>query len=154
MSEHRARIQWSREGADFDYASYPRAHTWTVGEQVIDASAAIEFNGDPGRVDPEAALVGALSSCHMLTFLAFASKRGFVVDAYEDDAVGYLEKNEQGRLAVTRVELRPRIRFDGREPNADELNKLHERSHGACFIANSVRTEVKIMAPDELSSGA
>ena len=77
--------------------------------QSLPASAAPDFRGDADRVNPEEAFVAALSSCHMLTFLALAAKRKFVPDSYLDDAVGYLEKNSQGRLAVTRVMLRPRI---------------------------------------------
>jgi organic hydroperoxide reductase OsmC/OhrA len=89
--------------------------------------------------------VAALSSCHMLTFLAIASKKGFVVDDYRDEAVGVLEKNAEGRLAVTRVTLRPRIGFSGdRVPSVEEIERMHESAHRGCFIANSVRTEVTV----------
>ena len=111
MAEHRATIEWQRGDRDFSYAAYSRDHTWQFGEIRVDASAAPAFRGTPGRVDPEEAFVAALSSCHMLTFLALASRDGIVVDAYEDDAVGYLERNGDGRLAITRVVLRPRATF-------------------------------------------
>ena len=92
--------------------------------------------------------MAAISSCHMLTFLALAAKRRFVVDAYVDDAVGFMEKNQEGRVAITRVTLRPAIRFSGdRRPGADDLEKLHHQAHEHCFIANSVRTEVTIEQP-------
>ena len=109
------------------------------------ASAAPDYKGDPGRVDPEAALVAAISSCHMLTFLALAAKKRFVVDSYVDDAVGFMEKNQEGRVAVTRVTLRPAIAFGGeRRPSPADLDKLHHQAHEHCFIANSVRTEISV----------
>src|SRR5690606_32416738 len=91
------------------------------------------------------ALVAALSSCHMLTFLAIASKRGLVVDRYSDDAVGTLEKNADGRLAITRVELHPAIEFAGEAPDAATLEEMHHQAHERCFIANSVTTEVEVL---------
>src|SRR5262245_17831974 len=91
------------------------------------------------------AFVASLSSCHMLTFLAIACKQTFVLNSYEDEAVGHLEKNAEGKLAITRVELRPRIRWGGdRKPSAEVLDKMHQASHENCFIANSVKTEVTV----------
>ena len=96
MSEHKATIKWARNGADFGYKTYPRDHVWRFDNGVeVPASAAPAYLGNPQRVDPEAAFVAALSSCHMLTFLALASNKGFVVDSYEDAAVGHLEKKRQ-----------------------------------------------------------
>lgn len=146
MSEHRARIAWSRESADFSYDAYPRAHRWHFeGGVEVPASAAPDFRGDPERVDPEEAFVAALASCHMLTFLAIAARRRLVVDAYEDSAVGVLEKNEEGRLAITRVRLRPRVRFAEPERVGPELlERMHHQAHEHCFIANSVRTRIDV----------
>jgi organic hydroperoxide reductase OsmC/OhrA len=146
MSEHRVKVKWAREPDDFAYESYNRNHKWTFeGGTEIKSSAAPGFNGNPSCVDPEEALVGALSSCHMLTFLAIAAKKRLVVENYEDDAVGFLEKNERGKLAVTRVVLRPKIVWGGdKTPTAEEIEKMHEHAHHACFIANSVLTEVSI----------
>ena len=147
MSEHRVRVSWERGGVDFGYESYPRDHAWSFeGGVRVPASAAPAFRGNPERVDPEAAFVAALSSCHMLTFLAIASRKRLVVDAYEDDAVGFLAKNESGKLAMTRVVLRPRVVFAGASPSAEALADLHERSHRECFIANSVVTQVEVEA--------
>jgi len=147
MSEHRVQVTWQRGGIDFGYESYPRDHRWRFeGGVEVPASAAPAFRGDPKRVDPEAAFVAALSSCHMLTFLAIASRKRLVVDAYEDDAVGFLEKNAAGKLAVARVVLRPRVRFADAPPAAEAIADLHERAHRECFIANSVRTEVAVEA--------
>ena len=150
MSEHKATIKWARNGADFGYKNYSRDHIWRFDSGVeTPASAAPAYLGNPQRVDPEAAFVAALSSCHMLTFLALASNKGFIVDSYEDDAVDRLEKNASGKLAITRVELRPKILYSGtKQPTQTDLDWLHDKAHRECFIANSVTTEVNV-APAE-----
>ncbi len=145
MSVHKAKIEWQLESDSFQYAEYNRNHVWRFEEAVVEASAAPGFLGDAARVDPEEALVASLSSCHMLTFLALASKKGYQVERYVDEASGVLAKNENGKLAVTRVTLRPVVTFGGeRQPDAAALDKMHERSHKECFIANSVLTEVVV----------
>ena len=148
MSEHHAQISWRRLSEDFSYQSYTRDHEWTFeGGIHVPASAAPSYRGNPDRVDPEQALVASLSSCHMLTFLALAAKASLVVDAYSDDAVGYLEKNEQGKLALIRTTLKPRVTFaDGTALSNEDFEQLHARSHAECFIANSVKTRVEIRA--------
>ena len=147
MSEHKATTIWSRGGKNFGYKNYSRDHVWRFDNGVeVPASATPSFLGNPQRVDPEAAFVAALSSCHMLTFLALASNKGFIVDSYEDHAVGHLEKNAAGKLAVTRVDLHPRIVFSGDKTPADaDLEWLHDKAHKECFIANSVTTEVQVV---------
>ncbi len=147
MSEHKAIVKWARDGADFGYKNYSRNHVWLFQNGVeLPASAAPAFLGDPNHVDPESAFVAALSSCHMLTFLALASNKGFVVESYEDNAVGVLEKNANGKLAVTRVDLHPKIAFGGdSEPTQAELNWLHDKAHRECFIANSVTTKISVV---------
>jgi len=149
MSEHKATIVWSRGGRDFAYKTYSRDHVWRFDNGVeVPASATPSYLGNPQRVDPEAAFVAALSSCHMLTFLALAANRGYVVDSYEDHAVGHLEKNAAGKLAVTRVELQPRIVFSGAKvPGDADLDWLHDKAHKECFIANSVTTDVHVVKP-------
>jgi organic hydroperoxide reductase OsmC/OhrA len=146
MSEHHARIHWQRSTAGFDFEGYDRTHAWEFGGGVrLDASSAPEFRGRAELPNPEEALVAALSSCHMLTFLALAARKRLVVDRYDDEAVGTLAKNADGKLAVTRVVLRPRVVFGGeRSPTPDEAARMHEQAHGQCFIANSVRTDVAI----------
>ncbi len=145
MSEYRVTVDWKLETESFAYKDYNRDHVWQFdGGAVVPASAAPAYRGSPERVDPEQAFVAALSSCHMLTFLAIASKRGFVVERYRDAAVGWMEQDDRGRMAVTRVVLTPRIEFRGKAPAADELSRFHEQSHEQCFIANSVRTEVTV----------
>jgi len=150
MSVHKATIHWTRGGKDFGYKTYSRDHVWRFENGVeVPASAAPAYLGNPERVDPEGALVAALSSCHMLTFLAVASHSGFVIDSYQDHAVGLLEKNAQGKLAITRVELRPKIVFSGpKMPSAADLDRLHDKAHRECFIANSVTTEVRVLCDE------
>lgn len=149
MSTHRATVHWTRRQPDHVYDTYSRDHAWTLGSgQALRASAAAEFKGTPTLTNPEEALVAALSSCHMLTFLAIAARKRFVVDAYEDEAEGHLAKNADGKLAITEVILRPRVVFSGeRQPTAEELDHLHHRAHEECFIANSVRADVRIGPP-------
>ncbi len=109
------------------------------------ASAAPAYLGNPKNVDPEEAYVASLSSCHMLTFLAIACKQKFVMDDYADEAVGYMEKNAEGKMAITRVTLKPKIKFSGdKQPTPEELDKMHHGAHDQCFIANSVKTEVTV----------
>jgi len=146
MSEHKATVRWSRGGKDFTYKTYSRDHVWTLNGNDVPASATTAYLGNPSRVDPEAALVAALSSCHMLTFLALAANKGFIVESYEDAAVGHLEKNAAGKLAITRVELHPRIVYGGsKQPTAADFDWLHDKAHKECFIANSVTTEVRVV---------
>ena len=146
MAEHKVAVQWKRDREDFEYQTYTRNHMWNFeGGTPVEASAAPAYLGDGEKIDPEQALVASLSSCHMLTFLAVAAMKRFAVDSDEDEAVGFLEKNAEGKLALTRVELRPRIVFSGeRQPTTDQIDELHRISHAECFIANSVKTEVVV----------
>jgi organic hydroperoxide reductase OsmC/OhrA len=146
MTEHRASVQWDRRDHAGDATTYSRDHALRFENgQVALGSAAPDFMGNSEALNPETLLVGALASCHMLTFLAVAAKRGYVVETYADDASGTLGKNEQGRMAIVACTLRPRIMFSGeKQPGPEELAKLHERAHDNCFIANSIRCAVGI----------
>lgn len=148
MSEHVAEISWKRTSESFAYDHYNRAHDWTFDAGVtVPGSASPHYRGDKERVDPEEAFVAALSSCHLLTFLAICARKRLVVDAYEDHAVGRMDKNAQGKLAVTTVDLHPKVTFaPGTDVDAATLKKLHHDAHEECFIANSVRTLVIVHA--------
>ena len=152
MSEHSATISWRRGDQPFTGQRYSRGHEWRFdGGTTVAASASPSVVpapwSVPAAVDPEEAFVAAIASCHMLWFLSLAADRGYVVDSYEDEAVGVMGRNAERRLAVTRVTLRPRAVCGGdRQPTADELRDLHHAAHEACFIANSVRTEI-VCAP-------
>ena len=146
MSEHKMTLTWKRGGLPFEYQKYSRNHTWKFdGGHEMPASAAPAYLGDAKNVDPEEAYVASLSSCHMLTFLAIACKQKFVMDDYVDEAVGHMEKNAEGKMAITKVTLTPKITFSGdKKPSAEELDKMHHAAHENCFIASSVKTEITV----------
>ena len=147
MSEHTIALEWIRNTPDFQYETYSRNHTVTFGNAGrVYGSSAPEYYGDPRCLDPEQAFVMALSSCHLLTFLAIASKKGVIVDHYRDRAVGELGKNKEGRSAVVKVTLRPEVVFSGPNiPSGEEFRALHDRAHKGCFIANSIASCVELI---------
>lgn len=153
MTLNLATVIWQRDGGAFTDNRYSRGHRWLFdGGVEVPASASPHIvplpMSDSAAVDPEEAFVACLASCHMLWFLSIAAKRGFVVDEYRDEAVGKLANDNDGRLAMTRVTLHPAIRFaSGHEPSAEEIDAMHEAAHEQCFIANSVRTEVRCELP-------
>lgn len=150
MSTYTATVSWSRpQGAAFKDNKYSRAHEWRFdGGTVVPASSSPKVVPLPmsnaAAVDPEEALVASLSSCHMLFFLFYAAKAGFVIDKYEDDAIGEMGKNAKGLMAMLKVRLRPQIAWVERTPSAAELDDLHHKSHESCYIANSVTAEIVI----------
>ncbi len=138
-------VLWRNERDDFDSKTYSRNHHWYFSNGVeVPVSAAVQYAGDPGCINPEQGLIASVASCHMLTFLALAAKAGFGLQEYTDKPYGVLAKNEAGRMAVTQVTLRPRTRFTGKAPTACELEKLHESAHRNCFIANSLNSTVTV----------
>ena len=149
MSEHKATVEWTRAGALFSDNRYSRGHLWTFdGGVEVPASSSPRVVPLPlslaAAVDPEEAFVASLSSCHMLWFLSIAAKRGFVVETYRDEAVGVMEKDAQGKHFMARVTLRPEVRFVGaRLPSAEEESRMHNTAHEECYIARSVRTDVR-----------
>lgn len=150
MGHHNARVEWHRDNAKFTDNRYSRAHQWSFDCGVrVPASSSPNVVpvplSDPNGIDPEEAFVAALASCHMLWFLSIAAKRGFVIERYEDDAVGELATNDDGRLSMKTVILRPAVTFgDGRHPARAELEALHHEAHDACYLSNSVRTEIQV----------
>jgi organic hydroperoxide reductase OsmC/OhrA len=149
MSSYSATIRWDRRDAQFTDGQYSRAHQWEfAGGALVRGSASADHvprgTTDPAGVNPEEALIAALSSCHMLFFLDFARLAGLVVQSYVDDAVGTLERSPEGTYAITRVTLRPRVTWAGDEPDAKTVAELYEQAHDVCFIANSVKTEVDV----------
>jgi organic hydroperoxide reductase OsmC/OhrA len=150
--EYTAEVVWTRDGAVFTDNRYSRGHVWRFdgGVEVPASSSPLSVKLPLSRadaVDPEEALVAAVASCHMLFFLGFAAKAGFVVDKYDDAPVGVMTKNEQGKLFVSKITLSPAITFSGsKRPSAEELEALHHHSHEECYVANSVRAEVVVVA--------
>jgi len=148
MASYTAEIVWSRDAQCFVDNRYSRRHVLRFdGGIEVEASSSPHVVPLPysatDAVDPEELFVASLSSCHMLWFLSLAAAKGFVVDSYRDCAEGRMEKNEDGRLFMSVVTLRPSTRFSGTPPSAGALESLHHRAHEACFIANSVKTEVR-----------
>jgi organic hydroperoxide reductase OsmC/OhrA len=149
VSEYYAQVNWTR-GDDEEYIDnqYSRAHQW-----IFDGGGTVQASSSPHvvplpysveeNVDPEEAFVASLSSCHMLFFLAIAAKRKLVIDEYVDHAVGVMEKDNDSKMSITKVTLRPRVKFSGaKQPSLEQLEKMHHQAHEQCFIANSVKTEV------------
>lgn len=152
MHTYEATVAWSRGEQPFTDNRYSRGHTWSFdggiqlpassSPHVVPLPMSVEAN-----VDPEEALVASASSCHMLFFLGIAAKRGFVVDSYVDRASGAMEKNGDGKIAMTRITLRPEIVFGGEcRPTPDDIKRIHHESHEQCFIANSLKTDITIEA--------
>ncbi|WP_305089210.1 OsmC family protein [Massilia sp. YIM B04103] len=148
-----ARLEWQRQGQAFLDQKYSRAHDW-----IFDGGLRVPASSSPlsvplpmskaENVDPEEALVAAASSCHMLFFLSIAARRGHTVESYRDHAIGLLGKNADGKLAMTRITLRPSIVFSGTAwPSEEELAAIHHEAHEKCYIANSLKAEVVVEAP-------
>jgi organic hydroperoxide reductase OsmC/OhrA len=152
VSLHRAGVHWTLEGGDFLARRYSRLHSLSFGSGVtVPGSPSPQVVSAPWSnseaVDPEAGFVASLSACHMLWFLDLAAGAGFVVSSYDDEAEGTLGRSAPGRMAMTRVALRPAIVFSGeRRPTPPEIEALHHEAHERCFIANSVTTEVVVEA--------
>jgi organic hydroperoxide reductase OsmC/OhrA len=149
MHQFFATVAWQRDGQDFAGQRYSRGHEWQFdGGLTVPASSSPLSVPLPmsvaANIDPEEALVAATSSCHMLFFLSLAAQRGVVIDDYRDHAVGELGKNAQGRLAMTRIVLRPRIAFAGTPPSPEALAALHHDAHERCYIANSLTADVVV----------
>jgi organic hydroperoxide reductase OsmC/OhrA len=150
MSEHKATVSWSFSGEDFSRGKFSRAHTWSFdGGLTVPASAAPSVVppplSNPANIDPEEAFVASLSSCHMLTYLFLAYRKGFTIERYDDDAVGIMTKNAEGALWISEVTLSPRITYAGdKRPSYEDETALHDGAHHQCFIANSVKTKITV----------
>ncbi|NRA55812.1 MAG: OsmC family protein [Gammaproteobacteria bacterium] len=149
MSEYTAEILWQRASQEvFTDSKYSRAHQWRFdGGATVAASPSPHIVAAPysvaENVDPEEAFIAALSSCHMLFFLEIAAKRNLIVDNYQDLAIGIMAKNSDGKISMTKVTLRPHVKFSGEKcPTPTQLEKMHHQAHDQCFLANSVKTEV------------
>ena len=149
MSEHATVVTWSRDGAVFTDNRYSRRHRWLFdGGVEVPASSSPNVVPVPmsveAAVDPEEAFVASLSSCHMLWFLSIAARRGFLIDRYRDEAIGVMAKDSSGKLAMTRVTLHPDVQFGGEQrPTVDVLAAMHHEAHEQCYIARSVKTDVR-----------
>ena len=145
MSSYSINLNWQRETPDFDYKTFNRGHVWQLsGDQTVRGSAAPDYFGDADRSNPEEALLAALSSCHMLTFLAIAALKKLVVDRYEDEPVAEVGKNVHGKMMVSQITLRPKVTFSGAAPDSKVVMDLHRKATENCFIGNSLLTPVAL----------
>ena len=143
------KIEWTRHDELFTDNRYSRVHRWTFdGGAEVAASSSPHIvprpMSDATAVDPEEAFVASLSSCHMLWFLSLAAKAGLRVNRYVDLAEGRMDRNEAGKLVMLEVCLRPKVEWDGEQPDTATVAAIHHSAHDECFIANSVRTKVTI----------
>lgn len=150
MSTYTATISWKRNNQPFADNKYNRAHEWEFdGGETVRASSSPNVVpaplSDPSAVDPEEAFIASISSCHMLWFLSIAAKRGFVVNNYEDKVQGEMGKDKDGKFSITRVTLRPHVIFNKNSSPEENINsEMHQQAHEKCFIANSVKTEIRV----------
>ena len=153
MAVYTATVRWERGGQKFSDGKFSRGHVWE-----FDGGASIAASSSPHlvrlpysvaeNVDPEEAFVASASSCHMLFFLFLAQKAGFVVENYRDDAEGIMGQNEEGRMAMTRIRLQPKVQYAGSAPDPAAEAALHHKAHEACFISNSVKTRIVTLLGD------
>ena len=146
MSDLSIELAWQRTEAELQPGKYSTAHTISYNETTkVQGDAAPDWGGDPANTNPEQALAAALSSCHMMTFLALAAKAGWPVASFEDHAVAFLGRNDKKQMAVTHIDLHPRVTFDtGFTVTPEELAKMQDRAHRYCFIANSLADAVSV----------
>lgn len=149
MPDYTAQVHWQRQQQSFTDQRYSRRHLWHFdgGQEVPGSSSPHSVPlpySDPAAVDPEEAFVASVASCHMLWFLSLAAQAGWTVDDYLDDAVGSMARDAQGRMSITVVRLQPAISFAGKQPSAEDIAALHHAAHERCYIANSIRSEVRI----------
>ena len=139
-------LKWSLNGGKLSPGKYSNKHQIKFNDEiVINGDAAPDWNGNKQNSNPEQALAAALSSCHMMTFLALAAKMNWPVLGYTDNAIATLGKNSKGKMSVTNIELNPKIAFS-KEFSVDEnkMKEVQERAHRYCFISNSLSEEVKV----------
>jgi organic hydroperoxide reductase OsmC/OhrA len=145
MSQYRANLKWKNQGSDFNYDTFDRTHHISFpGGIELKATSAPEYLGKKEFANPEEMLAATLASCHMLTFLAVCAKSRLHVESYEDEPVATLDKNAEGKLAVTTIRLNPKVTFKGETPSPEKLQELHSKAHRNCFIANSLACKMAI----------
>ena len=147
MSTFNIQLDWKNTSGSFKFEEYTRDHQIVLGgAQSLLTSAGPKFFGNAQAANPEELLLSALTSCHMLTFLAIASKSGYIVDSYSDKPSAILGKNDSNKISITEINLSPTIVFSGEKiPSAEQLKSLHEKAHNNCFIASSIKAKVNII---------
>lgn len=146
MTELSIQLHWQRTAPELKTGAYSNAHSVQFNDRYdLPVDAAPDWGGDAANTNPEQALAAALSSCHMMTFLALAAKAGWPVASYHDHAVAHLGKNPKGQMSVTRIDLHPVVRFDtGFAVDDRTLADMQDRAHRYCFIANTLADSVDV----------
>ncbi|AUQ60717.1 peroxiredoxin, Ohr subfamily (plasmid) [Phaeobacter inhibens] len=146
MSDISIELHWQRIEPDLKPGAYTAEHVVQYNNSFdLQVDAAPDYGGDPSCTNPEQALASALSSCHMLTFLALAAKAGWPVASYHDYAVAHLGKNPKEQMSVNRIDLHPVVRFDtGFQVSDADMEQMQDRAHRYCFIANTLADSVQV----------
>ncbi|MFT5550165.1 MAG: organic hydroperoxide reductase OsmC/OhrA [Candidatus Azotimanducaceae bacterium] len=146
MSDLSIDLVWKRTSAELLPGQFSNLHDVTYNQQFqLKADAAPDWGGNAEYTNPEQALAAALSSCHLMTFLALAAKVKWPVASFSDHAVAHLGKNAKSQMSVTKIDLHPTVEFDpGFEVSDEELKNMHDRAHRYCFIANTLDSSVEI----------
>ena len=140
-------LNWTIGSGELSYGKYNTDHKIRINDEILlNGGSAADYGGSPNNLNPEQALAAAMSSCHMMTFLALAAKMKWPVITYEDKAVAYLGKNSSHKMSIIKIELNPKIAFRNNfSVSVEEMAKIQDRSHRYCFIANSLSEEVEVV---------
>ena len=145
MSELSINIEWNLHEDSLKPETFSKNHKIYINDNIFNAGSAPEYGGKENEINPEQTLAASISSCHMMTFLALAAKMRWPVKSYKDKSLAFLGKNSNGKMCVNKIELNPKIVFDGNfSVSTEEMNKMQDRSHRYCFVANSLSDEVEI----------
>ena len=145
MSELSINIEWNLKEESFEPETFSKNHKIYINDNIFNAGSAPEYGGKENEINPEQSLAASISSCHMMTFLALAAKMRWPVKSYKDNAHAFLGKNSKGKMCVNKIELNPIIKFNNDfSVSKDEMDKMQDRSHRYCFVANSLSDEVEI----------
>ena len=145
MSKLSISLEWFLQEDELKPDVFSKNHKIEINNNFFNAGSAPEYGGNENELNPEQSLAAAISSCHMMTFLALAAKMKWPVINYKDKAVAFLGKNSKGKMCVTKIELNPQITFANNfEVSKEEMIKMQDRSHRYCFVANSLSDEVDV----------
>ena len=146
MNELSINIEWNLQEESLKPETFSKNHKIYINDNIFNAGSAPEYGGKENEINPEQSLAASISSCHMMTFLALAAKMRWPVKSYKDKALAFLGKNSKGKMCVNKIELNPKIIFEGDfSVSSEEMDKMQDRSHRYCFVANSLSDEVEII---------
>ena len=145
MNDLSINLEWILQEDELKPETFSKNHKININDNIINAGSAPDYGGKENELNPEQSLAAAISSCHMMTFLALAAKMRWPVKSYKDNAHAFIGKNSKGKMCINKIELNPIIEFDNDfSVSKDEMDKMQDRSHRYCFVANSLSEEVEI----------